>query len=276
MDNNNNNSIQNNKINQEGYKQNFYYKFIKDCVNKLFEKYIKICGNYKRNKTEDNKEPASSFYQFTNEQRNNFIHSISDISSNNDDFRDITNNYLFDPNSKVNRDNLIIEIRTKEGGYYLKKAKLIYKIKVFLIILKTIYLFLLNIENNCIDEVIEKNDENFWFCEIKEMKKCKVVPVYFSFSKFLRIVYFCSFDLIYILYEIYFLNEFKRKSLGDLLLILYQFYRYVLIIIIYSFDFFNHKKCVNSGNDKNLFFKIKNYDFCNIKLIIDIIDFIFK
>ena len=81
----------------------------------------------------------TSFYNFTDERKIKLINYISDIKNNNDDFKNITDNFLFDNNSIVTRERLIWKIRNEDNGYYLKKVKFNTLIKLVLVILQYIY-----------------------------------------------------------------------------------------------------------------------------------------
>lgn len=261
---------QRNKQNQNKETKNFYCRVIKDYYNKLFEKVIQLYGKheYKERKAEN----LCSFSEFTKEERKGFLSYIGDISNYNDDFNKVTNEFLFDPKSEVSRDKLVIEIKNVENKYYLDKAKFVWKIKLFLIILQYIYIFFLDFKHNCVDNLKEAKDEKFWHCEDK---KCKVELIFFDWDKILRVIYLFLFDMIYLLNQFDFLRNFDRKVLGDYNAQFYQCFEYLLIILIYSYDFFNEKICVES-RIKNIFYKKKIFSLDLILLFIDIIKFIIK
>ncbi len=127
----NQNKIQNNKP------KNFYLKVINDCYNKLFQKVIEIYGIHEYKE----KGQKCSFYQLTKVERKKFINYISDISNNNDDFKNITQDFLFDPVSNMTRKNLVFAIEKAENGYYLQKAKFVWIITLLLIIIQYIYIY---------------------------------------------------------------------------------------------------------------------------------------
>ena len=238
---NNNVGKQRNNQNQNNETKNFFCRIIKDYYNKLFEKVIQLYGNheYKERKEED----LCSFSEFTKKERKEFLSYISDISNYNDDFNKFTIDFLFDPTSKISRDKLVIELTKDKNKYNLQKAKFNWIIKLFLIIIQYIYIFFLDLKHNCVDNLKEAKDEKFWYCEDK---KCKVDLIIFDGDKLLRMIYLFAFDIIYLANQFDFLHNFKRKVLGDYNAQCYQCFEYLLIILIYSYDFFNDKICVES------------------------------
>lgn len=204
--------------------------------------------------------------------RKKFLSYISDISNNNDDFNDITKNFLFDPKSEVTRDQLVVKLTKGDNKYYVQKAKFILRLKLYLIIIQYFYLFVLDIKNKCVDNLKDSNDKKFWYCEDE---KCKVESIKFDWDKFLRIVYLFGFDLVYLVNQWHFLHDFQRRVLGNYNAQCYQLAEYLLIILIYSYDLFNDKICVESGI-KNIFYKNKILSFDLILLFIDVLKFIIK
>ena len=258
----NQNKIQNNKP------KNFYLKVINDYYNKLFQKVIEIYGIHEYKE----KGQKCSFYQLTKVERKKFINYISDISNNNDDFKNITQDFLFDPDSNMTRENLVYAIEKEENGYYLQKAKFVWRITLLLIIIQYIYLVFLDTKYKCVDNIIQNKDEKFWYCKDK---KCKVESIDFDLEKFFRVLYLIVFDAVYLINQFYFLRNFNRKKLGNYNAILYQCFEYLLLIFIYIYDFFEDKICVES-RIKNIFYKKKVLSFDLILLFIDIIKFIIK
>ena len=209
---------QRNNQNQNNETKNFYYRVVKDYYNKLFEKIIELYGNHEYKEREG--ENICSFNAFTNVERKKFLSYISDISNNNNDFNNITKNFLFDPKSKITREQLVLEIKRNTNKYYLQKARFIWRLKLYLIIIQYIYLFFFNIKHKCVDNLKEAKDEKFWYCEDKQYK---VESIIFDWDKLLRIIYLFGFDIIYLVNQFYFLHDFQRKVFGNFYAQCYQY-----------------------------------------------------
>lgn len=111
---NNTNGIQINNENQNKAPKKFFCRIINDYYNKLFEKVLEVYGTHDYSETHNE---SLSLY----ERKIKFIDYVSDISNHNNDFKNITYNFLLNPQSIIKRDRLTSEIRGKLMDIFLKK-----------------------------------------------------------------------------------------------------------------------------------------------------------
>ena len=141
-------------------------------------------------------------------------------------------------------------------------------LKYLLILFFLIFYFLISIYliDSYVCEDIEKDKtmDFYWICSTG---KCGVIKKKYEIGKILRISNFIIFEFFPIIYKGLFLKFFFNKKYNHILVLGFKIFEYLFIIIIYCYELFDNKKCINSINDGNLFFKPKKNYLINITFL---------
>ena len=246
-----------------------YLKMLfKDCFHKLYDKNIMTQGT----SIKSLKKNEKLFNEITIDNRIAIMSATQEIWSHNPDFTEIGINYIVDSDKIINSRNLYNYVKNYDDEYYFYKALSTTIIICLLIIIQSLFsIIAFYPKYKCIDVPIESFEKRYW---INSGKFFKVVEKKIIILLLLKIVYFILFEGAYIINELYFFKNFERIKVNKKIVLIYQTFGYILTGVFYVFKLIDKNNCINSMNDKNIFYKDYNLLEIILSIFFDLTKFL--